>query len=133
MSSLISNKHPRLGRVTVDAAHLLITEMSNDDTTPVSDCTNTESGGWFVAGEEGGVTQITGEATAILLKGSPAAVTPGATVEASFHHGSKDANTAYTGEFYIENVRQQGQVSQNGPSVYSLRGTFTGTVTRPSA
>ena len=131
--SFVANKHPRLGRVTTDGVHLLITDMSTDDTTPVSDCTNTESGGWFVAGEEGGVTQITGEFTAILLKGSPPDVVPGQSYAASFHHGSKDANTAYTGTFYVENVRQQGQVSQAGPSVFSGRGTFTGTVTRPTA
>ena len=128
----VANKHPKNGRVAMDGQNLFITDMNTDDTAPVSDCTNTESTGWFEAGTEGGIIHITGEFTAILLDGSAPSVTPGSTYAAKFSHGSKAAGGAYEGSFYIENLRQQGQIGQTGPSVYTGRGTFSGTVVRPT-
>lgn len=129
----VANEHPRNGRVTVDGVHLLIVEQSADDTVPVSDCSNTESGGWFVAGEVGGHRQITGEFSGIKISGQAVDLEPGNTYAASLYPSNKDAGGAYVGDFYVENVRRQGQVTQNGPALWTARGTFSGTVTIPTA
>lgn len=132
--STVANEHPKNGRVTVSAAHLIILSMSTDDTVPVSDCSNTESGGWFMAGDVGGHRQVTGEFEGIKLASTAVPVEPGQTYAATaIHPSSKGANTPYSGTFYVENVRRQGQVTQNGPATWAARGTFTGTVTIPTA
>lgn len=129
----VANEHPRNGRVTTDGVNLLIISQSVDDTVPVSDCSNTESGGWFVAGDVGGHRQITGEFEGIKLTGEATPIEPGKTYAASLLPSNKEAGGAYTGTFYVENVRRQGQVTQNGPATWSARGTFSEEVTIPTA
>lgn len=134
MPDTVANEHPKNGRVTVSGSHLFIMEMSTDDTVPVSDCSHTEGNGKFVAGDEGGLEQVTAEWTGIKIGGEGVPVVAGQAYEATaVHTSSKSANTGYSGTFYVENVRRQGQVSQTGPATFTARGTFTGDFTRPTA
>lgn len=125
-------KHPKNSRIVMAGSNLLITDMSLDDNVPTTDATNTESLGRFEAGDEGGIEQVTFEFTAIVPAGAAPDVTPGNSYAATMHHGDRVANSGYDGTVYIESIRLQGQPSQNGPQVYTGRGTFSGEFTRPT-
>lgn len=133
----VANRHARNGRVTIgvdpDGKNLLITDMSADEQVPESDCTNTESGGFFVAGEEGGVQRCNIEFTAILLKGATTDVRPGTIYDILLQFGQKtDPLDGFSGKIYVSGLKHAGQVSNNGPIVYTGTGVFTGEYTPPA-
>lgn len=132
--STVANEHPKNGRVTVDSVHLFITESSTTDRVPVSDCSHTEGGGKFLAGDEGGLEQVTGEFSGIKIGNAAVPVQAGQTYAATdISQCSKGAGAAYSGTFYVEEVRRSGQVGQTGPATWSASGTFSGDFTRPTA
>lgn len=132
--STVANEHPKNMRVTVTAVHLFILSQSINDNVPVSDCSHSEGNGWFLAGDVGGLQQVTGEFSGIKISSEAVPIQAGQTYAATaIHPSSKDANTGYEGTFYVESVRREGQVGQTGPATWAASGTFSGTVTRPTA